>query len=51
MQIHQLSAAEAIASLKSDPRGLSSEEALRRLGEYGPIGLKKSPVNRCRYGF
>jgi hypothetical protein len=35
MQIHQLSAADAIASLNSSPQGLSSVEALRRLGEYG----------------
>jgi len=35
MKIHQLSAADAIASLNSNPHGLSSVEALRRLGEYG----------------
>ena len=35
MKIHQLSAADAIASLNSNPQGLSSVEALRRLGEYG----------------
>jgi hypothetical protein len=35
MRIHQLSGAEAIASLNSTPQGLSSVEALRRLGEYG----------------
>ena len=35
MQIHQLSAADAIASLNSNPQGLSSTEAMRRLGEYG----------------
>jgi sodium/potassium-transporting ATPase subunit alpha len=36
MRIHQLSAADAIASLNSNPQGLSSAEALRRLSEYGP---------------
>ena len=36
MRIHQLSADEALASLKSNPHGLSSPEALRRLAEYGP---------------
>ena len=36
MRIHQLSAAEAIASLNSSPQGLSSAEAQRRLAEYGP---------------
>jgi sodium/potassium-transporting ATPase subunit alpha len=35
MQIHQLSAADAIASLNSGPQGLSSVEAMRRLSEYG----------------
>jgi len=35
MKIHQLSASDAIASLKSDPGGLSSIEALRRLDEFG----------------
>jgi Cation transporter/ATPase, N-terminus len=35
MKIHQLSAADAIASLNSNPQGLSSVEAQRRLGEYG----------------
>ena len=36
MQIHQLSAADAVASLNSSPRGLSSAQAARRLAEYGP---------------
>jgi len=35
MQIHQLSAADAIASLNRSPQGLSSVEAMRRLSEYG----------------
>ena len=34
-QIHQLSAADAIASLNSSPQGLSSVEAMGRLSEYG----------------
>jgi sodium/potassium-transporting ATPase subunit alpha len=36
MQIYQLSAADAVASLNSSPQGLSSAEAARRLAEYGP---------------
>jgi sodium/potassium-transporting ATPase subunit alpha len=36
MQIHQLSAADAVASLNSSPQGLSSAQAARRLAEYGP---------------
>ena len=36
MKIHQLSAAEAIASLQSVPLGLSSVEAGRRLRDHGP---------------
>ncbi|HTS52882.1 MAG TPA: cation-transporting P-type ATPase [Burkholderiales bacterium] len=36
MKIHQLSAGDAIASLQSDPLGLSAEEAERRLHEHGP---------------
>jgi calcium-translocating P-type ATPase len=36
MKIHQLSTVEAIASLNSSPEGLSSDEALRRLREFGP---------------
>ena len=35
MKIHQLSAADAMASLNSSPQGLSSDEAQRRLVEYG----------------
>ena len=41
MRIHQLSADEALASLKSNPHGLSSPEALRRLAEYGPNRVEK----------
>ena len=36
MRITHLSPQEAIASLRSDPAGLSSAEARRRLAEYGP---------------
>jgi sodium/potassium-transporting ATPase subunit alpha len=36
MKIHRLAITEAIASLSSSPEGLTSEEALRRLREYGP---------------
>jgi sodium/potassium-transporting ATPase subunit alpha len=36
MKIQQLTAGDALASLKSDPQGLSSSEALRRFHEYGP---------------
>jgi calcium-translocating P-type ATPase len=36
MRITRLSPEEAIASLRSDPAGLSSVEARRRLAEYGP---------------
>jgi len=41
MKIDQLSAADAIASLHSAPQGLSSEEALRRLREFGPNQVEK----------
>ncbi len=36
MKIHHLAAADAVASLKSTPQGLSVVEARRRLREYGP---------------
>jgi len=36
VKIHQLSAAEAIASVHGTPHGLSSDEAARRLQEFGP---------------
>ncbi len=35
MRIHQLSVADAIASVRSVPSGLSSDEAARRLREFG----------------
>ncbi len=41
MRIDQLSAADAVASLHGAPQGLSSEEALRRLREFGPNQVEK----------
>lgn len=41
MKIHQLSADEAIASLRSTPQGLLSAEATRRLLEFGPNRVQK----------
>ena len=50
MKIHQLVAAEAVASLNTTAEGLSAEEAARRLREYGPNRIEKvsgeSPVLR-----
>ena len=43
MKIHQLSAADAIASVHSAPHGLSSDEAARRLHEYGPNRMEPVP--------
>lgn len=40
MKIHQLSAAEAILSLKSTPAGLVHPEVERRLQEFGPNEVK-----------
>lgn len=42
MKIHQLSAAEAIVSLKSTPSGLTQAEATRRLGEFGTNEVKSA---------
>ena len=36
MRIQRLSVADALRSLRGDPQGLSSAEALRRVAEYGP---------------
>ena len=41
MKVHQLSAEEVIASLRSMPGGISSAEAGRRLREYGPNLVRK----------
>ena len=43
MKIHQLSVAEALASLSSGPEGLSSQEAERRRREYGPNRVEEIP--------
>ncbi|MBI5772485.1 MAG: cation-transporting P-type ATPase [Verrucomicrobia bacterium] len=40
MKIHQMSLAEAFASLQSGPAGLSASEAARRLAEYGPNAVE-----------
>jgi Ca2+-transporting ATPase len=41
---HALSAEEAIGRLQTDQeKGLSTEEANRRFGEYGPNELKEKP--------
>jgi hypothetical protein len=45
MKIHQLSVEDALRSLRSKPEGLSSEEALRRLREFGPIAWRESLAN------
>jgi len=42
MRITQLAPDEAIASLRSRPAGLSSDEARRRLAEYGPNRVEES---------
>ena len=41
MKIHQLSVEEALRSLRSQAAGLSSEEALRRLREFGPNRVER----------
>lgn len=41
MKVHQLSVADALASLRSTEHGLSSAEAARRLEEFGPNRLEK----------
>lgn len=41
MKIHQISAADAIASLNTSQRGLSHAEAKRRLREFGPNRVEK----------
>ena len=41
MKIHQFSPDEALDSLKSSHDGLSQDEALRRLSEYGPNRIDK----------
>ena len=41
MRVHQLSVTDALSSLRSTGDGLSSAEAARRLGEFGPNRLEK----------
>lgn len=41
MKIHHFTPADAISSLNSAPDGLSREEALRRLEEYGPNRVER----------
>jgi sodium/potassium-transporting ATPase subunit alpha len=41
MRLHQLSVQEALISVRSTEQGLSSSEAARRLGEFGPNRLEK----------
>ena len=41
MRVHRLSVTEALSSLRSTGDGLSSAEAARRLGEFGPNRLEK----------
>src|SRR4030066_652314 len=41
MRWHQKNINNVIEELKSSPQGISSEEAVRRLGEYGPNELKE----------
>jgi calcium-translocating P-type ATPase len=41
MKIHQISLEEAVQSLHSNPKGLSSAEAERRLSEFGPNRVER----------
>jgi magnesium-transporting ATPase (P-type) len=41
MRVHQLSVPDALASIRSTEHGLSSFEAARRLGEFGPNRLER----------
>jgi hypothetical protein len=43
MKIHYLSIEEAFSSMQSAPSGLTSQEARRRLVEYGPNDVEKVP--------
>jgi calcium-translocating P-type ATPase len=43
MKIHRLTSDEALAGLHSGPEGLTEEEALRRLTEFGPNRVEKPP--------
>ncbi len=46
MKIHQLSIDDALQSVRSRSHGLASEEAERRLGEFGPNIVEKAPRAR-----
>ena len=41
MKIHQLTEDQAYASLRSSAQGISEQEALRRLQEYGPNRIEE----------
>jgi calcium-translocating P-type ATPase len=41
MKIHQLTVEEALASLRTQPAGLTGAEAQRRLGEFGPNRVER----------
>jgi magnesium-transporting ATPase (P-type) len=43
MKIHHLSTEEAFSSMQSAPSWLTSQEARRRLAEYGPNDVEKVP--------
>ena len=51
MKIHQLSPGEALKSLKSSHDGLSQNEALRRLKEFGPNQIDKVPPESLLISF
>ena len=51
MKIQQLTAGDAVASLNSGPQGLSSDEALRRLHEYGPNRVEEVAAESLLWRF
>lgn len=51
MKIHQFSAEEALISLKTTSNGLSSAEASRRLGEFGPNAISKAKTQSLVWRF
>jgi sodium/potassium-transporting ATPase subunit alpha len=51
MKIHQLSPGEALKSLKSSHDGLSQNEALHRLKEFGPNQIDKVPPESLLISF
>jgi len=46
MKIHQLTAEQALANLRSGAQGLSTEEARRRLGEFGANRIERVRTER-----